>query len=65
MITHLYEESRAIPSTETESRMVAPRDTGDRVRRPNEQVLFKGVPSFRLGRGKHLEVDSGDGCLTV
>ena len=65
MITHLYEESRAITFTETESRMVVPRDTGDRVRGPNEEVVFKGVESFRLGRGKHLEVNSGDGCVTV
>lgn len=65
MITHFYEESRAITFTETESRMVVPRDPGDRVRGPNEEVFFKGVQSFRLGREKHLEVDSGDGCVTV
>ena len=45
-----------ITFTETESRMVAPRDTGGRVRGHKEEVFFKGVQSFRLGRGEHPEV---------
>ena len=55
MITHFYEESRMITFTETESRMVVPRDTGGRVRGHKEEVFFKGVQSFRLGRGEHPE----------
>ena len=41
MITHFYEESRMITFTETESGMVVPRDTGDRVR-GHRRYFLKG-----------------------